>query len=256
MILPTKLYIALKGLNGLTERVNLRATGMTTEDRKTEATLVAERLREEIVQGRVRPSSKLKLAALAAEYGIGRGPLREAASKLAAEQLVVFEDHRGFRVAPISRADLIDVTLTRQRIETIALRDAITHGDDEWEGEVLAALHRLGRTSNLDASEEGRARFSSRHREFHAVLCSACPSAYLLKFRETLYAHSERYRSLAEDRYRRDTHRDVPAEHEAIARAAVERDADEACTLLEAHIARTANTLIDAFPEVFGEDTE
>lgn len=227
---------------------------MSDDARKTEATLVAERLREAIVQGRVRPASKLKLAALAEEYGIGRGPLREAASKLAAERLVVFEDHRGFRVAPISRADLTDVTQTRQRIETMALRDAIAHGDDAWEGAVMAALHRLSRTSNLDASETGKAAFSARHREFHAALCGACPSVHLLRFRETLYSHSERYRSLAEDRYRSDTRRDVPAEHEAIAHATVERRADEACALLEAHIGRTANTLIESYPELFGEE--
>lgn len=221
---------------------------------KTEATLVAERLREEIVRGRVRPSTKLKLAALAEEYGIGRGPLREAASKLAAERLVVFEDHRGFRVAPISREELIDLTQTRQRVETMVLRDAITHGDDEWEATVLAALHRLGKASNLDPSEAGRAKFSDRHREFHAALCSACPSTYLLRFRQTLYDHSERYRSLAEDRYRRDAHRDVPTEHADIAQAAVERKVERACDLLRDHIARTANTLIEAFPKLFGEE--
>jgi len=226
------------------------------DEKKTEATLVAQRLREAIVRGEVRPSSKLKLAALAQEYGIGRGPLREAATKLAAEQLVVFEDHRGFRVAPISRDDLVDLTQTRQRIEATVLRDAIRHGDDAWEGEVLAALHRLSRTSNLDASGNGRAKFSDRHREFHAALAAGCPSAYLLRFRQTLYDHGERYRSLAEDRYRRDASRDVPGEHEAIARAAVDRDADLACDLLEEHIAKTANTLINGFPELFGEQHE
>jgi GntR family carbon starvation induced transcriptional regulator len=225
---------------------------VTEDPRKTEATRVAERLREEIVQGRVRPASKLRLAALAERYGIGRGPLREAASKLAAEQLVVFEDHRGFRVAPISRDDLVDVTRTRQRIETLALRDAVRHGDDRWEGAVLAALHRLSKTSNLDPSRASP--FSARHREFHAALCAACPSVYLRRFRETLYDHSERYRALAEHRYRRDASRDVPAEHEAIARAAVDRRADEACRLLEAHIGRTAQTLIESYPDLFRED--
>lgn len=221
--------------------------------RKTEATLVAERLREEIVQGRIAPSAKLRLAALAERYGVGRGPLREAASKLAAEQLVVFEDHRGFRVAAISRDDLVDLTQTRQRVEIWALRDAIAHGDDDWEAEVLAALHRLRKTSNLDPAPEGQLRFSERHREFHAALVAACPSAYLLRFRATLYAHSERYRALAEHRYRGEPDRDVPAEHHAIAQAAVDRDADRAAALLEDHIGRTARTLFESYPALFGE---
>lgn len=226
---------------------------MPADDRKTDATVVFERLRDEIVRGSVVPAQKLKLAPLAERFGVGRGPLREAASKLAAEGLVVFEDHRGFRVAPISRGDLVDVTETRRRIETLVLRDAIAHGDDAWEGQVLAALHRLGRVKVHDDDEASRSAFSARHREFHAALCAACPSAYLLGFRDTLYAHTERYRALAEARYRslRDR-RDVEGEHEAIARAAIERDAERACVLLEAHLSRTAQTLIEGYPELFG----
>lgn len=223
------------------------------DERKTDATRVADRLRDDILRGVVAPATKLKLAPLAARYGIGRGPLREAASKLAAERLVVFEDHRGFRVAPISRDELVDITSTRRRIEALVLRDAIAHGDDAWEGEILAALHRLEKSSNLDPSEAGQRSFSDRHRDFHAALAGACPSRYLLEFRETLYAHAERYRSLAEAKYRQcPSDRDVPAEHAAIAEAAIARDAERACALLEAHIQRTADTLIAGYPELFG----
>lgn len=244
--------VPTKHLNGDPRPVKIRSK-LSADERKTEATRVADRLREEIVRGQVAPASKLKLAALSERYGIGRAPIREAASKLAAEHLLVFEDHRGFRVAPISREDLVDVTTTRQRVEAMALRDAIAHGDDEWEGRVVAALHRLARCDNLDPDDEAKRRFSDRHREFHAALCSACPSSYLLRFRQTLYAHSERYRALAEDRYRRQPGRDVPGEHEAIATAAVERDADRACALLEQHLATTAQTLIESYPALFGD---
>jgi len=224
---------------------------MGDDRRKTEATLVAERLRGEIVRGHIRPAEKLKLAPLSERYGTGRGPLREAASRLAAEQLLVFEDHRGFRVSPISREDLLDVTWTRRRIEALALRDAVLRGDVDWEAGVMAALHALSKASNLDPSPEGRALFSERHRAFHDALCVGCTSSYLLHFRKTLYAHSERYRALAEHQYRRDAKRGVPGEHTAIARAAIERRPDEACALLEAHIERTANTLLSV-PGLFG----
>lgn len=220
------------------------------DERKTEATRVAERLREEIVRGVVAPASKLKLAPLATRYGIGRAPLREAASKLAAERLLEFEDHRGYRVAPVSRADLLDVTRTRQRIESMALADAIAHGDDAWEGGVMAALHRLLKCSPLDVGAEAQLAFSQRHQAFHDALVAACPSRHLLRFRETLYAHSERYRALAEHRYRQQPgSRDVAGEHRALAEATVARDAPTACRLLEEHIERTARTLVDLLPD-------
>jgi DNA-binding GntR family transcriptional regulator len=220
--------------------------------RRTEASLATERLRSEIVAGAVAPGAKLKLASLAQRYAISRGPLREAAARLAAEGLVTIEDQRGFRVAAISRADLLDITHTRQRVEALALRDSIAHGDLAWEGRVTAACHVLERvtSSELDRGPS----FTDRHREFHEALVDACPSHYLLRFRERLYALSQRYRSLAADSAPeiRDR-RDVSGEHKAIAEAAVARKADEACALLHHHLARTADVLIAAYPELFGE---
>jgi len=218
----------------------------------TEASLVTDRLRDEIVTGLVAPGAKLKLVPLARRYAVSRGPLREAASRLAAEGLVTIEDQRGFRVRSISRDDLLDVTRTRQRIEMLTLRDAIEHGDLAWEGQVLAACHMLARVTAQDGSEAARDAFQEHHHAFHQALVSACPSSYLLAFRERLYALTARYRHLAADRYEADVSRDVAAEHQAIAEATVERDADRACELLAQHLQETADTLIDAYPDLFG----
>ncbi|NVB37597.1 FCD domain-containing protein [Pseudenhygromyxa sp. WMMC2535] len=221
--------------------------------RRTEASVATDRLRAEIVEGRVAPGAKLKLVSLAERYEMSRGPLREAASRLAAEGWVTSEDQRGFRVAPISRADLLDLTQTRQRIELLALRDAIEHGDLVWEGRVMAACHVLERVTNDDPSPAARAQFVEPHHAFHQVLVEACPSNYLLRFREHLYALTERYRNLASQsdaglRGRRD----VAAEHQAIAEATVSRNPDQACEALAAHLGETAEVLISAYPQFFG----
>lgn len=216
--------------------------------RPTDASLATDRLRSEIVTGGVRPGSKLKLVALAERYAMSRGPLREAATRLAAEGLVVIEDQRGFRVSDISRADLLDLTGTRQRIELLALRDSIASGDLAWEGRVMAACHVLERVTG--APQPG---FSELHRDFHRALVAACPSGYLLHFRERLYALTERYRNLAQyGDARVQASRDVGSEHHAIAEAAVGRRTDEACDLLAVHLSRTADILIEAYPELFG----
>lgn len=220
---------------------------------RTDASLVTERLRDEIIRGVITPGAKLKLVPLARRYNISRGPLREAACRLAAEGLVIIEDQKGFRVAPISRRDLLDLTQTRQRIASVVLRDAIEAGDLQWEGSIMAALHVLQATAQPDQAGE-RTAFADRHREFHRALCSACPSSYLKQFRENLYDHAERYRNLASDRYRAHAaERDIPGEHEAIAHASVRRDADKAVALLQAHLQRTAQTLLDGYPTLFQE---
>jgi GntR family carbon starvation induced transcriptional regulator len=214
----------------------------------TEASLVTARLRAELVQGVMRPGDKLKLEPLARRYAVSRGPLREAASRLAAEGLITIEDHRGFRVAPLSRADLLDVTATRQRIEVLALQDAIAHGDLAWEGRVKATCHVLERVTGGEAHE-----FARHHQAFHEALVAACPSQYLLDFRVRLYALTERYRNLAAAGYAAGrARRDVGAEHRALAEAAVARDAERAAALLSAHLAETARLLFEAHPELFG----
>lgn len=224
-----------------------------TPPKTTGASVITDRLRREIVEGGVAPGSKLKLVPLAERYDVSRGPVREAASRLASEGLVVIEDQRGFRVAPISRADLLDLTQTRQRIEILALRDAIAQGALEWEGRVLAACHVLERVTDRRGTAAERAAFTEHHRAFHDALVSACPSVYLREFRARLYALTERYRNLASDGYAAGLgDRDIAAEHRALAEAATARDVERACGLLEEHLAATAETLIQCFPSLFG----
>lgn len=213
----------------------------------TEASLATARLRQEILSGAVRPGTKLKLVPLADRYQVSRGPVREAATRLAAEGLVSIEDQRGFRVTALSREDLLDLTETRTRIELLTLRDAIAAGDLDWEGRVMAACHTLERVH-----EDPGADFTLRHAEFHEALVSACPHRYLLEFRARLFALSQRYRNLAARGADRAP-RDVAAEHHAIAAAAVARRPEDACGQLAEHLERTARRLIEAYPALFGE---
>ncbi|MGH2397199.1 MAG: GntR family transcriptional regulator, partial [bacterium] len=67
-------------------------------------------LRREILAAHLAPGTALKFDALGAAYGLGRTPLREALSRLEAEHLVTASRNRGFAVAPVSRAELEDLT--------------------------------------------------------------------------------------------------------------------------------------------------
>lgn len=216
----------------------------------TRTTTVLDRLRAEIVHGVLPPGTKLRLEHLTSSYGVGRTPLREACCRLASEGLVTQEDQRGFRVTPISREDLVDLTRTRQQIESLALRASISKGDLRWEGEVTAALHRLGRLSPGRSSSGGSAPLDDaweiEHGLLHAALLGACDSPWLLRFHGILFEQSERYRRLA-SAYGQPG-RDIHGEHEALVRAALDRDAERACALLVEHIARTTDKVLRSHP--------
>src|SRR5215218_992531 len=70
------------------------------------------------------------------------------------------------------------------------------------------------------------------------ALVNACGSPWLLGFRDVLHEQSERYRRLA---IRRNTEksRNVEAEHAAIVRATLKRDADAAVAALSKHFMTT-----------------
>lgn len=203
-------------------------------------------LREDILSGRLVAGTRLPFAELHKRYDAGTGTLREALARLVSDSLVIGEGQKGFSVAPISREDLLDITQLRCTLEGGALRDAIAHGDNEWEASIVAALHRLSRyhqqRSDLPPllTEAG----ATLHRSFHLGLLAGCRSKWQLRMIELLYDHSERYRRLSSIKQSHD--RDSDAEHRAIADATLARDADAAASLLVQHIERTTLELTRA----------
>ena len=64
-----------------------------------------------------------------------------------------------------------------------------------------------------------------------------------MEFFQRLYVEAERYRHPMLAPHPGEPARDVQAEHEALARATLARDADLACALLADHYRRTAQRL-------------
>jgi GntR family transcriptional regulator, carbon starvation induced regulator len=199
---------------------------------------VYERLRRDILVGRLAPGEKLRIDALRAAYEVGASPLREALNRLSAEGLVTQEDQRGFRVSPVSIEDLKELTRTRCWLNEVALRESITQGGTAWEERVVLTHHRLARTPvSNDPALKLDSDWERRHREFHAALLSACGSRWLTAFCESLFDQADRYRCLS--RYAHE-HRDFVGEHRAIMEATLARDTELAVRLLKHHVSKTA----------------
>ena len=215
---------------------------MAKQSAKTLSESAYDALRDDIIRGRLVPESKLRIEELRQYYSTGASPLREALNRLAGEGFVTMEGQRGFRVAPLSTKDLSDITSLRIMLECEAIRESMRNGDDEWEATVVAESHRLAK---VESGDEVFPEWELRNQEFHEALIAACDSAWLLKFRRTLYEQHKRYRLISILEY--DETRDVRAEHEAILEAVLARDAQRACAATEAHIMRTVEITEQAF---------
>jgi GntR family transcriptional regulator, carbon starvation induced regulator len=117
----------------------------------------------------------------------------------------------------------------------------------------MALLFELSKRKLEDPNEPAllNADWAATHQRFHTALVAACDSPWLLRMRETLYIHSERYRWMSHPRDRKK--RNLRAEHEAIAFAAVARDSGKVCTLLDQHIAKTTQILVESDTSRLGQ---
>src|SRR6476659_6252291 len=202
---------------------------------------VQERLRADILSTRLLPGQKLHIAGLAKQFSVSLAAVREALSRLVADGLVQASDQRGFRVSPVSHADLADVTRTRIDIEGLALRRSIEVGDQAWLDAVELSHEQLRAVPYRYPDEPGvhYEQWVVRHRIFHRALVNACGSPWLLGFRDVLHEQSERYRRLSIRREAGGKPRNVEAEHKTIVAAVIRRDADAAVRALSKHFGTT-----------------
>ncbi|WP_226582573.1 GntR family transcriptional regulator [Acuticoccus sediminis] len=204
---------------------------------QTLAQSVQDAIGNDILTGRLAPTTWLRLATLQETYGVGLSPLREAMANLAGRGLVIQEGQRGFRIAPVSQSDFEDLTQTRCHIEGLALRLSIAAGDTDWEAGILAAHHRLKRQPRSPdrlIDEE----WEVLHRAFHLSLVAACHSARLTAIWHSIYDQFDRYRRIAVQASAE--HPAVPATHDQLVEAALARDAAGAEAILEVHIEDSA----------------
>src|SRR5882757_7153711 len=104
---------------------------------------IYERMRGDLLTGVFAPGFPLRLEDVRQRYDVSTSPVREAMFRLEAEGFLLLSSQRGFRVAPLSRDDLLDLTERRIEIETRALGLSIAKGDEEWESEVVKRQHRF-----------------------------------------------------------------------------------------------------------------
>jgi DNA-binding GntR family transcriptional regulator len=191
------------------------------------------RIRNDIIFGRLRPASKLKLDVLRDGYGVSVSTLREILTRLAAEGFVTAEGRRGFEVADVSAANLRELADLRLLLEQHAMVASFANADVEWEGRVVSAHHKLTSTERLLDSGIGEAEQWKRYDgEFHQALISNCGSRVLLEAHSLAFDKYFRYQMVA-FHFRGE---EPAAQHRALLDCALKRNADQARDVLAAHV--------------------
>ncbi|MFJ5263671.1 GntR family transcriptional regulator [Streptomyces sp. NPDC088387] len=213
---------------------------------KTRTDEVHDRLRADILAGRLAPGERLKFTPLCQAYDASVGLIREVLSRLAEQGLVLASPQAGFQVMPISVDDLLDLTRTRVDIECLALRRGIERGETAWRARVVAAHFTLADTPRRDASAPTRVTeaWEAAHADFHDALLAGCGSPRLHAIATALRNSACLYRRWSEAIDPSDAARDPAGEHAAICRHVIDGDADSAVTALAAHIELTTTLIV------------
>ena len=148
-----------------------------------------QKIKHDIIFGDLEPASKLKLDSLKTKYSTSMSTLRESLNRLASEEFVIAEEQRGFFVAPVSREDLTEIADLRVMLECHALKLSIERGDTDWEGNLVAAHHKLSlMEKQMKIGNESIIEDWKRYDwEFHLAMIAACEIKNLLSLHSIIY---------------------------------------------------------------------
>ncbi len=194
---------------------------------------IVDRLREDILAGRLTPGLRLVECDLTARFSVSRGPVREALRRLAAEGLIEHWPHRGAVVRRLSTREIRELFQIRVEMEQLAARLAAEAEDDEARARFAAAIEPI-----LDDRPRRAPGYLDENATFHDAIMALAGSHQLSELAQRL--RLPLIMAQVGDILTGDVLEASVREHRAIAGAILARDAAAAGARMRAHLERAA----------------
>ncbi|MDO3649275.1 GntR family transcriptional regulator [Nocardia mangyaensis] len=186
-------------------------------------------LRRVILDGAVPPCTVIPLREVAELFGVSHIPVREALKTLIGEGLVTHRPQHGYAVAQLTAAELREMYIVRDTLESASLAAAVANADDADRAELLA-INELLERAILDDDPETYQR-QSRH--FHVALTRPSRMFRLLQMLESAWNVTEPVRSMVHiDRCDREH---LHTDHVLMLAAFLDRDVERLLLVAEEH---------------------
>jgi len=206
---------------------------LTIRGRSTEV------LRQLILDGQLKPGSRLNEVELAASLGISRGPLREAIQRLSAEGLITSVSHRGAFVRKFAPGEISALFELRSILEIAAARIAAQRCTEQ---DILELRQLL--TETADAFPDGEGPYPE-FPDFHVALVDRTHNPALARAARDVFQGLQLARTMGGSRPPRA--RAAFAEHIAIVDAVAAGDDETVANLMQTHIADAGNIIFALF---------
>jgi DNA-binding GntR family transcriptional regulator len=142
---------------------------------KSLASIVAQRLREAIINGEFALGAMIPEESLAASFGVSRTPVREALNQLQLQGLVVIRPQRGSYVFEPSEADITAICEFRCVVEPRAAELAYLHDRDATLASLQAAIDEM----ELARAARDAVRYGRADTRLHESFFEHCGNPYL-----------------------------------------------------------------------------
>ena len=192
---------------------------------------IVDRLRNEILSGRLAAGRRISEASLVERFGVSRTPIREALLQLTHEGLLDAKPNCGVRVAPAPCDGIHELVVPiRRTIETFALRSFFEtiHGDDFqlWEA-ILDRMKAACQARDFPAIAE-------QDLDFHRSIIRRADMPDLEAIWSAIVARVRSHFQQTQSEYTDPM--DIHAEHARIVDVFRTGDVDRAVVMLEANI--------------------
>ena len=211
---------------------------------KSKQTLTSEcvqQISQLILTGELLPGEKIKGEYLKNKLQVGLSPIREALSRLASGIFVEATDNTGFRVAVLNERYVLDGFMSYAMIESLLLKEAIEHGDDAWEAEIMGNLYRLSKVETT--KKVSYQQWGELNNKFHDSLIAGCQLAILKRMRQECLLFKDWCYGLAYPYKERAVMEVSHDEHAKIAELACARKTEPACAILYNHTLHSMNEI-------------
>ncbi|GGZ05514.1 GntR family transcriptional regulator [Novosphingobium colocasiae] len=199
----------------------------------TLAQTLVEQIEQRIVRGDYRPGERLVEAELAADFGVGRGSIREALRRLEANRYIRFEPNRGAMVSRPTAKQVTDMLRIRGAIAGLGARAAAERialpGHRDTMRSLLAGIEQELSDMHPAHHRKGNGRFHRTLNELSGIEdIGALMDQVNIPMLYEIY-----FRDLTEDQWR--TNLD---DHFDLARAVLAGDGDAAEAIAKRHMHR------------------
>ena len=227
-----------------------RKAGTAAREPVTRAADSAEQIYERVktmaMTFEIRPGQRVNEVEIAKSLNVSRTPLREALNRLMVEGFLTRAPNRGFIGRPLDAKQVFDLYELRRALEASIAAIACERATDDE----LLELERFVKSSKDRTEDTNASSLLALDEQFHERVARLTRNEEMVRALKSINARIHYFRWIDMQNGRR---RYTQQEHMRIVKALKERDAPAVASLMEGHISRRLDRIVEVIRMGFAE---